>query len=59
MEQKTLGERCRQYRYSHCITQEKLAQLVGVHTNTIIHAEQGKPLHWMTEAKIKQFFGEV
>ena len=49
-----LSQKCVEYRAAHGLTQEAFAKLCKVHLNTLRHAEQGKPLLPVTEAKISR-----
>ena len=48
-----LSERMVEYRAKHDLTQKQLAQLCGLTAQTIVKAEQGKPLTRLTEKKIE------
>ena len=58
MEKKTLGERCKEYRAKHRLTQEELAKKCGVHVNTIIYTETEKhSARMLTQAAIEKVIG--
>lgn len=54
MDGMTIKDQCLAYRRKHVMSQQQLADKCGVHVNTIIHAEQGKPLRWMSEERISR-----
>lgn len=54
----TLGERLRNYRFENNLTQEKIAQLLGVSIFTVSRAENGGEVSDRTQFKIKKLIGE-
>ena len=50
----TLGSACYNYRKAHALSREAMAQLCGVHYNTIYHCERGKKLWAVNEGKIER-----
>lgn len=48
-----LSEKMVEYRAKHNLTQKQLAELCGLTAQTIVKAEQGKPLTRLTEKKIE------
>jgi transcriptional regulator with XRE-family HTH domain len=55
----TLGERLRNYRFENDLTQEKLAQLLGVSIFIVSRAENGGEISDRTQFKIKKLIGET
>lgn len=51
--EKMLSEKMVEYRAKHNLTQKQLAELCGLTAQTVIKAEQGKPLTRLTEKKIE------
>ena len=51
--EKMLSEKMVEYRAKHNLTQKKLAELCGITVQTVIKAEQGKPLTRLTAKKIE------
>lgn len=51
--EKMLSEKMVEYRAKHNLTQKQLAELCGLTAQTIVKAEQGKPLTRLTEKKIE------
>lgn len=48
-----LSEKMVEYRAKHDLTQKQLAELCGITAQTVIKAEQGKPLTRRTAKKIE------
>lgn len=48
-----LSEKMVEYRAKHNLTQKKLAELCGITVQTVVKAEQGKPLTRLTKKKIE------
>ncbi len=59
MNEKTIGELCREYRTKHIISQTELAKRCGVAVATICKAERGTELALIPTAKIKRIVEEV
>lgn len=53
LSEKMLSEKMVEYRAKHNLTQKQLAELCGITTQTVIKAEQGKPLTRLTAKKIE------
>lgn len=53
LSEKMLSEKMVEYRAKHNLTQKQLAELCGITAQTVIKAEQGKPLTRLTEKKIE------
>lgn len=51
--EKMLSEKMVEYRAKHNLTQKQLAELCGITAQTVIKAEQGKPLTRLTAKKIE------
>ena len=51
--EKMLSEKMVEYRAKHNLTQKKLAELCGITAQTVVKAEQGKPLTRLTAKKIE------
>lgn len=56
--EKTLGRMCFEYRARNGISQVDMAKLCKVHTLTIIHCEQEKPLRKTTAYRIASIVNE-
>lgn len=48
-----LSEKMVEYRAKHNLTQKQLAELCGITAQTVVKAEQGKPLTRLTAKKIE------
>ena len=55
---KMLSDKMVEYRAKHNLTQKKLAELCGITVQTVIKAEQGKPLTRLTAKKIELIIKE-
>lgn len=53
LSEKMLSEKMVEYRAKHNLTQKQLAELCGITAQTVVKAEQGKPLTRLTEKKIE------
>lgn len=51
--EKMLSEKMVEYRAKHNLTQKQLAELCGITAQTVVKAEQGKPLTRLTAKKIE------
>ena len=51
--EKMLSDKMVEYRAKHNLTQKQLAELCGLTAQTIVKAEQGKPLTRLTAKKIE------
>lgn len=56
--EKMLSEKMVEYRAKHNLTQKQLAELCGLTAQTIVKAEQGKPLTRRTAKKIELIIKE-
>ncbi|MBQ3988882.1 MAG: helix-turn-helix transcriptional regulator [Ruminococcus sp.] len=50
----TLASACYNYRKAHALSREAMAQLCGVHFNTIYHCERGHRLWAVNQGKIER-----
>lgn len=53
MSSEKLSEKMVEYRAKHNLTQKQLAELCGITAQTVVKAEQGKPLTRLTAKKIE------
>lgn len=56
--EKMLSEKMVEYRAKHNLTQKRLAELCGITVQTVVKAEQGKPLTRLTAKKIELIIKE-
>lgn len=54
MNEKTLAERCKEYREKHHLSKRGMADLCVVHVNTISNIENGKPLCGTTVKRVER-----